>query len=603
MIKSFIIFSILILRESHAPTPSPTESPTSANWMSALIAGGGSAALPLLATISLALGAIIFMTRRQKVRDLTIFASLWLAIASLVLLAAIVLFMALLVLGFPSFPSPSELTLAQLGGVAKIGLSVAAAVGVVVTLLVTYRKQRDSEAVREADLFRTAVEQLGSDQYFLRLTGVLALRDLADRWEPWRQRCIDMLCVALVQPGEGAEGINRAIYEILRERFNERSLGWRGCSILIAHGEIPDLDLSNLFLHHGTLTLRGITVSRAANLSSIKLTGNSRIILDGIRVNSTLSLRGIHCQRDADIEINKMLIDENGVLDLKKLQIARGGKVLVQELYVSNGGRFVANNLRVNGLLKLSAFTCEPGATIDLRELACTAGRVSINNVEAAGCSFMIDGANIHNGGYLRIHQYDGPDGWLSLGGGRVTSASVVSLTNIFVYDGACLNLSGLYNKSGSLFRVHAVVNAGLVDFAGFENEDEGSVFILEAHLEGGSGRVQFKGGGNYRGDTHIEAYNTGRSNPAGTLSFEDVSLWRGQIEVNLRPAVNVLAKELSLKESEITVHANADSNRKLYRATQPRPTDVKNISSHNWSDHLTKSPLGRPIRAHDGEL
>ncbi|MHA7274892.1 hypothetical protein ACX80Z_15910, partial [Arthrobacter sp. TMT4-20] len=593
------IYELRIFRVATSSPASPLVVPEGA---SALLIGDV-AALLLFATIMICLGSIVMVTRRWRFRDLTIFSALMVAIASLVLVAAIVWLIALVVLGFPSLPSPSGLTLSQLGGVVQVGLSVAAAVGVAVALLVTYRKQRDSEAAREADLFRIAVEQLGSDQYFMRITGVLALRDLADRWESWRQRCLDMLCVAIVQPGEGSEGIRRLIYEILRERFDGQSRGWRGCSITIAHGEIPELDLSNLVLHGGTLTLQELTISQPANLSAVRLTGGARLVLDGLCLTSTLNLNKVVCSSRGSLEMRRISIGVNGVLDLSEAQVARGGTARVQKLTALDGGQFLATDLWVKGLVELSDLTCDSGASIDLANLICYAGRVSISEVHSSGGDLSLAGAEVHKGGYLRVDRYFGHDGRLSLIGGRVRDASVVSLTNIMVYDGTCLDLTQLYNKSGSLFYAHVVVNAGVVNLTSLENEDKGSVFILRAHMEGKDGRVHFRGGGNYGGDVHIEAYNFDRSVPAGTFRFEDVNLPRGQIELKLAPEVKVLATGLRLQESETVVRAGSDATRKLYLATQPRATQVLSNPSHDWSIHLTQSPLGRPIRWHNGEI
>lgn len=601
MVKILMLSRVSTSDIRHATTPSPTPSAVPSVETS-LTTDGVGASLILFALIVIALGLLMFVTRRRRFRDLAIFGALMAAIASLVLVAAIVWLIALLALGFPRFPSPSQLTLNQLGGVVQIGLSVAAAVGVAVALLVAYRKQRDSEAVREADLFKIAVEQLGSDQYFMRLAGVLALRDLGDRWEPWRQRSLDMLCVALVQSEESAAGLRRTIYEILRERFNERSHGWRKCSITIAHGEIPDLDLSNLWLSCGTLTLRDITLSQPTNLSSIQLSGDARLVLDGIRLTNTLNLNGVVCQGNSGIEMNEILIGANGTLDFSKTQITQGGTVRVRNVNALDGGQFGARSLSVSGSLDLSDLTCASGALIDLTRLTCNAGHVSVTNVDAPDCGLTLSGVRVLNGGYLRIDNFSGDGGRLCLDGGRVTEGSVVSLTNIMVYNGARLDLQQLYNKSGSLFYANVVVNAGVVNLAAFENEDEGSVFVLRALMEGTTGRVQFRGGGNYDGDVHIEAHNHDKSVPAGTFSFENVTVSGGQIDLRLRHAVEVRASNLRMDRSELVVNAAPDVLRKLYRATQA--ADVRRSStSHRWSEHLTHSPLGRPVDWTDGEL
>ncbi|MCM6774099.1 pentapeptide repeat-containing protein [Nocardia sp. CDC159] len=95
----------------------------------------------------------------------------------------------------------------------KIALSVAAGVGGAVALVVAYRRQRDSERSRFAELFGAAAKQLGDADVAVRMAGVYAMAGVADEFRAAgrRQQCIDVLCGYLRLPYEPQAGVNHLV--------------------------------------------------------------------------------------------------------------------------------------------------------------------------------------------------------------------------------------------------------------------------------------------------------------------------------------------------------------------------------------------------------
>ncbi|WP_330232038.1 pentapeptide repeat-containing protein [Nocardia sp. NBC_00508] len=95
----------------------------------------------------------------------------------------------------------------------KIALTVTAGVGGAVALVVSYRKQRDQERARFAELFGAAAKQLGDPDVAVRIAGVYAMAGVADEFGApgRRQQCIDVLCGYLRLPYEPDAGANHLI--------------------------------------------------------------------------------------------------------------------------------------------------------------------------------------------------------------------------------------------------------------------------------------------------------------------------------------------------------------------------------------------------------
>lgn len=126
----------------------------------------------------------------------------------------------------------------------KVALGLAAGIGAVVALTLSYRRHRIEESQSRRDdqrllleRFDKAADHLGHEQPSVRLAGVYALAHVADDWDEQRQACIDVLCAYLrLQPAnevkanedrEIRQTIVRLITDHLRiDRGDPRS--WQG---------------------------------------------------------------------------------------------------------------------------------------------------------------------------------------------------------------------------------------------------------------------------------------------------------------------------------------------------------------------------------------
>lgn len=121
----------------------------------------------------------------------------------------------------------------------KIALWVTAGVGGAVALVVAYRRQRDTERGRFAELFGAAARQLGDPDVAVRVAGVYAMAGVADEFSvrSRRQQCVDVLCGYLrlpYLPEEGAshlssksqrvEDSGTAVERIYHYRQNDRQV-------------------------------------------------------------------------------------------------------------------------------------------------------------------------------------------------------------------------------------------------------------------------------------------------------------------------------------------------------------------------------------------
>ncbi|MET8426663.1 pentapeptide repeat-containing protein [Nocardia sp. NPDC004860] len=95
----------------------------------------------------------------------------------------------------------------------KISLAVTAGVFGAVALVVAYRRQRDAERGRFAEVFGVAARQLGDPDVAVRIAGVYAMAGVADefsaRWR--RQQCVDVLCGYLRLPYQPEEGASHLV--------------------------------------------------------------------------------------------------------------------------------------------------------------------------------------------------------------------------------------------------------------------------------------------------------------------------------------------------------------------------------------------------------
>ncbi|MEU8900248.1 pentapeptide repeat-containing protein [Nocardia sp. NPDC048505] len=94
-----------------------------------------------------------------------------------------------------------------------IALAVLAGIGGAVAVTVAYRRQRDLERGRFAELIGGAVRQLGDEDPAVRIAGAYAVAVIADECSTLRRRqqCIDVLCGYLRLPYEPGDGANHLV--------------------------------------------------------------------------------------------------------------------------------------------------------------------------------------------------------------------------------------------------------------------------------------------------------------------------------------------------------------------------------------------------------
>ncbi|MEV0292812.1 pentapeptide repeat-containing protein [Nocardia sp. NPDC050710] len=132
----------------------------------------------------------------------------------------------------------------------KIALSVTAGVGGAVALVVAYRRQRDQERGRFAELFGAAARQLGDADPAVRLAGVYAMAGVADEFSApsRRQQCVDVLCGYLRLPFDPDSGANhlvsrsetvdesgRKVERTYQFRQNDREVRWAVARVIAEH--------------------------------------------------------------------------------------------------------------------------------------------------------------------------------------------------------------------------------------------------------------------------------------------------------------------------------------------------------------------------------
>ncbi|MGW5515454.1 pentapeptide repeat-containing protein [Nocardia africana] len=190
----------------------------------------------------------------------------------------------------------------------KIALSVSAGVGGAVALVVAYRKQRDNERGRFAQLFGAAAAQLGNADVAVRMAGVYAMAGVADEFAArgMRQQCIDVLCGYLrlpYDPDEGAthlssrkftEGtggsqmerayqlrqndreVRRTIIAVIVNHLRPQAeTSWSQCDFNFDDAVLEDVDFRWAIFAGGHTHLRGTRFigERSANFENVEFVG------------------------------------------------------------------------------------------------------------------------------------------------------------------------------------------------------------------------------------------------------------------------------------------------------------------------------------------
>ncbi len=219
-------------------------------------------------------------------------------------------------LGAPLPEPPPEFSLRLADQLVTRAFAVIAGLGAAALLVINYRRQRTTEAEdRRAELtekrevsrlftdrFAAASEQLGSDQYAIRLAGAYAMAHVADTApsEEEAQTAINVLCAQLKTPyiadGElsGTEHHNetsfrQTIVQIIRDHIR-RETRWRGKDFDFTGATFKDADFSESEFTGGNVSFRGATfLGFQANFGEVKIRGG-RIDFTHAKFETTLGL-------------------------------------------------------------------------------------------------------------------------------------------------------------------------------------------------------------------------------------------------------------------------------------------------------------------------
>ncbi|MFT8988374.1 MAG: pentapeptide repeat-containing protein [Bifidobacterium psychraerophilum] len=94
---------------------------------------------------------------------------------------------------------------------ATASLAIVGGLGLMVSLVVAYRKQASSERSEGQHEFSTAAQLISSDQGTSRIAGVYALKNIGDRYPQLRQEVADLLCTFLRESKEDNSAIEAEI--------------------------------------------------------------------------------------------------------------------------------------------------------------------------------------------------------------------------------------------------------------------------------------------------------------------------------------------------------------------------------------------------------
>ncbi|MEV0645061.1 hypothetical protein AB0I28_07330 [Phytomonospora sp. NPDC050363] len=258
-----------------------------------------------------------------------------------------------LAFGSPDLRGPVEG--AQRFDVVKLILTVAGSVtggvGAVVALVVSYRRQHQSEAAERREdtrlfneRYHQAAEQLGSDKAAVRMAGVYALSGLADDWDGGRAKCVEVLCAYMRMPYAPPGPDDEEDVEVRREnrRRNEERQVRR--AILDTIAERLRHEPGEQTWHGRSFDLRGAVIDGAE--------------LDGMRLRGAVLRFDGATFRAGEFRLRRTSM-EGGAIHLTGATFGPGGKVLIA---ADGRGDVFAEDLRLTGgALKVTGATVHTG--------------------------------------------------------------------------------------------------------------------------------------------------------------------------------------------------------------------------------------------------
>lgn len=263
------------------------------------------------------------------------------------------------VIGWPIDPlSPSQVL-----DTARATGTISALFGGIFAILYSYRKQRISEAesLRSdtsslAARYRTACEQIGSDNASVQLAGIYALSWLADEWSSHRQQCVDVLCAYLRLTGSNpsitSEVPVRTVLRLIESHtstLNQDFISWSDLTIDLTGSSLPDFSWNHVKIH--------------------------KLILDRIELEE---------------EVNLRLVMEDSSVSMQDATIAA-------DLFISSTGKGRISLMR-SGVISGATVQISPSLETQLEGLAChiNNGCLIRVNLGPSGTEGQIDFSHSH---------------------------------------------------------------------------------------------------------------------------------------------------------------------------------------------------------------
>ncbi|MDT7765407.1 MAG: hypothetical protein QOC63_4827 [Mycobacterium sp.] len=160
------------------------------------------------------------------------------------------------------------------------------------SLFYTEQTFRMNQSANLTHRFESAAKQIGTNDVTVRIAGIYAMAQLADRWREMRQACIDVLCAYLrtnddtPQSGRANLAALALIYEHLRPN---RKVSWVGCDFDLTGVILNDADFSEVRFVDGRFSFDEARLRGAVKFD------NARFAAD------TVSFRNAVFERDCDV--------------------------------------------------------------------------------------------------------------------------------------------------------------------------------------------------------------------------------------------------------------------------------------------------------------
>ncbi|WP_160049420.1 pentapeptide repeat-containing protein [Nocardiopsis sp. JB363] len=246
----------------------------------------------------------VFGSARLRVEPLSIGSAILGAFVLAIAAIGLITWVSLRFMGMPPIDRPELLTFGQLNTVTTRAFAAVAGLGGVAFLVIAFRKQRTTELSENRDevrlfdeRYRSASDQLGSEEAVVRLAGVHALAQLADDAPTDRedlvQMVINLLCGYVHMPRSSAsethqgreahevsdyekreERIISAILAAISSRLRMPAHRWQGKEFDFRGARLPRVSMSHLRLHEVNMNFEGASFEGTVDFSYCSFRGS-----------------------------------------------------------------------------------------------------------------------------------------------------------------------------------------------------------------------------------------------------------------------------------------------------------------------------------------